>query len=285
MKHVDIRYDQSNENYHKKEFEPTGKKTYFSSSQLKKAQESLLSFQHALMGWTPAISTQALKFGNRHHDIREAGGFDEWEHRVEVVPAELERKDGTLRSCKEVREFYDTFQNKEILTRSEYEKHKKMDEMLMANHAARRLEEDAESREVSIRIREDGMKFGSKVRYDMRTKGGILVDYKTTSEPDPRRTFHKAVRKYNYGLSSVLYTDVCRFAGIDVSEMHFVVSSTVAPEYETQVIVLSQDYLEYCRHELGNTKDLIAYTWDKLCSGEFIEPEGYGLVHEMEIFH
>lgn len=284
MEHVDIRYDQSNEDYHRKEFEPVGN-SFFSSTQLKIAQHSLLSFQHNIMGWSPSISTAALRGGTRWHDAREAGGVSEWEHRCEVVPPELERKDGTLRSCKEVREFMENFEGKEIITHAELQRLRKMEEMFMMNPAAKSLEERAESREVSIRVREEGLLFGSKARYDMRTKDGILCDYKTTSEPDPKRTFHKAVKKYNYGLSAVLYTDICRMAGIDVSEMHFIVTSTVAPEYETQVITLNQDYLEYCRHELANTKDLINYTWDKLCSGDFIEPEGYGLVHELEIFH
>ena len=180
---VEVRYDQSNDSYHRREFDTDGNKSFFSSTQFKLAQHSLLSFQHNIMGWTPSISTAALKGGTRWHDAREAGGVSEWEHRCEVVPPELERKDGTLRSSKEVRDFMETFEGKEIITHSELQRLRNMEEMFMRNPAAKALEERADTREVSIRVREEGLKFGSKARYDMRTIDGILCDYKTTSEP------------------------------------------------------------------------------------------------------
>jgi diphthamide synthase (EF-2-diphthine--ammonia ligase) len=148
---------------------------------------------------------------------------------------------------------------------------------LMNNSLAWSLYTERTHAEVSIFFELNGL--GVKVRPDLISMGGILCDYKCTRKKDILKTFPSVVREYQYGLSEALYVEGCRQAGIASPPMNFIVFSLA--NYECQVMTLPRSYI---RSEHDRLLRLIDDYQRRQETGDWETREGYGTVHEMQMF-
>ena len=217
----EVKFDEPIDAYH-------ADKEYHGSSRLKKLHYCRRLFLEPDEGGTSV----ALTLGTHWHSIRELG-WKRWENEAAILtPDEFVTASGAVSTSKAARAWRDDFPDRTPVTPLEHVKLRRMSEMFDANSAAVKYEADAAHREPSIRWRDGSV--GLRVRPDLVTKSGRLVDYKTISDANPLSSFRFNVRKYCYGLSDVLYQRGCEQAGLAEGPMVFVVTSTVAP-YSTQV--------------------------------------------------
>lgn len=275
---IKVSMDETNEQYHTTE-SPT---PYLSSSVMKLAIDSMMMLQLHLFGLLPRVQTAGMRRGTNWHEIREFS-YQSFLNTTEVMPDELCRADGSPRTNANAREFIETHHDKQITSHKELEVLSDMEKAFWNNPAAARLEERVVYRENSYRVMNSGMLYGEKARIDALTKDGILLDYKTTTEQNVLASFGRVARRYRYGLSAVMYQDIVSRCGVEVSEMHFIVSSTVQP-YECQVIKCEKGSLERWRAEYETLRHEINQNWERITRGDLLLPRGTGEIHEVEMF-
>ncbi len=267
-RNVDVRFDEWIKDYH---LDPV----YLGSTQLKIADQSALIFNERVnLGRGVSETSEALALGSLWHTLRELGA-DQFGERAVLVPAEFVTAGGAMSTKGGAREWVASQKPDAIvLTPSQSDTLGRMQEAFTANPAAVELEEATLHREPSIRWESTA---GVKVRCrpDAICDGGRLVDFKTTSEQSPLKTFCYAVKKYSYGLSAALYEQGCLMAGLADPPMHFVVTSTTS--FETQVLTLPQSYMDWCRKRL---EQLLIEIAERRATDNW-NPSGYGTVHEI----
>ncbi|MBL6910366.1 MAG: PD-(D/E)XK nuclease-like domain-containing protein [Pirellulales bacterium] len=273
-----VTMDETNEQYHTIE-KPV---PYLSSSVMKLAIDSMMMLQLHLFGLLPRVETSGMRRGTNWHEIREFS-YQSFLNTTAVMPDELCRADGSPRTNANAREFMETHHDKQITSHKELEVLSNMEKAFWNNPAAARLEERVAHRENSYRVMNSGMLYGQKARIDALTSDGILLDYKTTTEQNVLASFGRVARRYKYGLSAVMYQDIVSRCGIDVSEMHFIVSSTVQP-YECQVIKCDKGSLERWQAEYETLTYEINQNWERITRGDLLLPRGTGEIHEVEMF-
>ena len=271
--------------------EPIGKyhsdREHFGSTTLKTFDECrvLLAMHRERLDQEEENFNGALMLGTHWHQIREVG-WDRWRQEFCFdVPPEMITAGGAISTSKRAQEWLndiaEDLNTKRPLTPKTRGDLNRMEEMFHRNTAAVELENDARHREPSIRWRQGDV--GLRVRPDLITESGRLVDYKTTSEPDPLKTFRFSVRKYRYGLSDVLYERGCEVAGLASGSMTFVVTSTVPP-FGTQVITLDDEYREFWKTRMYEIIDELG---EILTRGELnskiLTPRGYGVEHKIKV--
>jgi len=265
-----------------------GDKTYpISSTLMNLGYESLPMLQRKLLGFDRQDDEpQHFTEGKHWHTIRYLGGIDVWrETRALVVPEEFTIAGGTkVSNGKAAKEWLDRCQRgRDVVTGKTLDRLAEMERRFRANKLAVMLDENAVERELSIRVDHPEYKFKMKNRPDLISgklfgyqKPLVLCDYKTTREVDPVRGFKKSVRSYGYGRSAAFYIWLCRMAGFDVEDMHFLVTSTVS--LETQVVRLNEDYLATSMDQVLSTLREISDVWHLLTEGDWHGPS-YGCVH------
>jgi hypothetical protein len=249
---------------------------------VKLAIDSMMMLQLHLFGLLPRVETSGMRRGTNWHEIREFS-YQSFLNTTAVMPDELCRADGSPRTNANAREFMETHHDKQITSHKELEVLSNMEKAFWNNPAAARLEERVAHRENSYRVMNSGMLYGQKARIDALTSDGILLDYKTTTEQNVLASFGRVARRYKYGLSAVMYQDIVSRCGIDVSEMHFIVSSTVQP-YECQVIKCDKGSLERWQAEYETLTYEINQNWERITRGDLLLPRGTGEIHEVEMF-
>ena len=275
---TEIRMDETNEHYHSVE-KPV---PYLSSSVMKLAIDSMMMLQLHLFGLLPKMQTAGMRRGTNWHEIREFS-YQSFLNTTAVMPDELCRADGSPRTTADAREFIETHHDKQVTSHKELEVLSNMEKAFWNNPAAARLEERVAQRENSYRVKRNDLSYGQKARIDALTSDGILLDYKTTTEQNVLSSFGRVARKYKYGLSAVMYQDIVSRCGIDVSEMHFIVSSTVQP-YECQVIKCDKHSLERWGEEYHHLTHEINQSWERIAGGDLLLPRGTGEIHEITMF-
>lgn len=266
---VETKYGETNRDYH-------ADKTYIGSSLLKAFRTCTLLFMNTLMSAGSSNTSNSLAFGTHFHNIREVG-WERWrEERAIITPDDFITASGNISTKKAAKEWMESLKPDQLpLTASDVSKLEKIEEMFWKNDAVARMEKSIAVREPSVRWKEPDWRFGFRVRPDGITEDGIIIDFKTHSEPSPLQSFRYAYKKYQYGLSAALYLEGCRLAGIANKPMQFVVVSTVPP-YQTQLIEVDEETQEYWHSEL---EMLMA----EIQTADLERPRGYGFSHTIKM--
>ena len=272
-----IRYGENIRSYH-------DDTKWYGSTNMKLLDESSFLFHDTVVKRKPkedddgeAISSGLLLGTHWHEDIREHGpnGFERFADTVSIIPGKFTRADGSPSTSKQARDWFDRqlADSNKIVSQQNFDTLQLMDKRFRENMAAMVHEtapKDTILREVSIRWRCRGVPL--KVRPDLISRGKLL-DYKTTRDSNPARSFQRAVWKYKYHLSAVMYEMGCEAAGLASGPMHFVVTSTVG-DCQTQVMTLSDEWL-------NRTKETFIPMLDdlnrRLEDNDWV-PHGYGQV-------
>lgn len=243
----------------------------FGSTILKWLKESF-SNRHR----TRSLSSQGISDGQQWHTLLDLGP-ETFGQRAVVVPEEYCLASGGVSTKKDAKEWLASLPADAIpLTSRTSDLLGRMLDQFQQNSAAWDIYENLKEQEVSVFWEWLGVPV--KVRPDAITTCGRLIDWKSTSDPDPKRQFGRAVERFGYGLSAVLYEEGCRIAGLCESDMTFVVSSTTS--YETQVMRLPPAYLAKCRDDLMLLLEQIA----EREQSQNWTPEGYGEVIEIPMW-
>ena len=213
-------------------------KKFIGSSLLKLFAESPMAFDDYMNGVTEDKGGSHFDLGTHWHDIKEHK-WDKWIENKVIIPDRFCRADGSMSTKKEARDWVDNqiANSREIISNEHLKTLEKMEARFQMNTAAERLNNPPHGtpdREISIRFKENGVR--QRVRPDLLING-TLVDFKSTREADPRRSFYNAVRRYRYDLSAAMYERGCQLANLCDGPMHFVVTSTVG-DCQTQVLTL-----------------------------------------------
>lgn len=203
----------------------------------------------------PSPQSDSLARGTLVHEWAEQGA-GVWWGRVAIVPPEFIGANGAL--LKAGQAWRDSLPPDAIaLKQFEVESYRAQFAQLRGNAVFRRLTEETEHREFSIRgvCQDSGLQI--RCRPDAATEW-CLWDLKTTRDQQPLKTFHKSVHDYGYGFQAALYLKLARLAGFSPSQFVFVVSSTVPP-FECHAVVLPQAYLEQSDRQVTETcRDLVS---------------------------
>ena len=259
---------------------------WYDSTNLKLLDESTFEFYDRVIKKPVASSEdeatscstipEGLMLGTHwHEDIREHGpdGFKRFADTVAIIPDRYCRADGTTSTSRASREWFDRqiADGTKYVSKKHFETLKLMDERFKMNMAAMKYEhvpQESLLREVGIRWKHMGVPL--KVRPDLISRGRLL-DYKTTRDTNPARSFQRAVWKYKYDLSAVMYEIGCEAAGLASGPMIFVVTSTVG-DCQTQVMTLSDKQLASARDRF---QGMVANLKQRLDDGDWV-PAGYG---------
>lgn len=221
-------------------------------------------------------STASLERGTLVHRCMEVGQAAFWGSVVEV-PAEYVTEAGSISSGKAATAWRQSLPPDVIpLTAEMAGSIAEQIEAVHRNRAARELIEQGKWREFSVRWSTDeGHRL--RCRPDMATPCE-WIDFKTTKELSPLRTWHRSVRDFGYGHQNAIYRMGLRAAGWPDAPIHYIVSSTVPP-YTCEVVVLPERFIKDCMGEvLAALADIQLRT-----EADYWLPDGYGQVHELSI--
>ncbi len=226
----------------------------------------------------PAEQSTGKTRGQQWHDLLYYGP-EEFMNRIVCLPEKFQRSDGSTSTSKAAKEWMaeNAQEVKTLVSVADSVTLCQMFEQLQANSAAWELYQNKEHQEVSLFWEWHGVEV--KCRPDMITNLGILVDWKTTRDAQPSRTFGRTCMTFGYGLAAALYQEGCRLSGLCNSPMTFVVSSTVHP-FECHVCVLPEQYLVYCRQQLTALLSDIA----RRRKEQDWSPNGYGQIHTADVW-
>ena len=222
------------------------------------------------------LKSQGISDGQHWHTLLDLGP-EAFGNRAVVAPEEYCLASGGISTKKDAKEWIASLPEDAIpLTPRTSDLLGKMLDQFQQNSASWEIYESLHEQEISVFWQWMGVPV--KARPDAITRCGRLIDWKSTSDPDPKRQFGRAVERYGYGLSAALYEEGCRISGLCESDMWFVVSSTTS--YETQVMRLPPAYLAKCRDDLMLLLEQIA---EREQSRNWL-PEGYGEVIEIPMW-
>jgi len=257
--------DESLDQYH-------GDKSCIKSSMVRCFRRSPLLYHDTyIAGTVEQFQSDALTLGTLWHTVRELG----WQGFLEAVttlgPEHL-TPSGAVSTKKETRAFLATCaeEGRVVVSTDQLKTLQAMEERFWKNVRANAIEKGVERRETSVRWECQRTGLILAVRPDALS-GTDIVDYKTTSDQNPRLTFARSVEKYGYDIADAMYSDGCWAAGLGTSAMTFVVTSTVAP-FETVVCRLSDSYRARAASEYRMLLDDLA---TRLKDDDWM-PNGYG---------
>ncbi len=254
----------SNEEYHAR--------PGISSSQLKELALSPAAFyRRYVKGIAPPKSSEALSFGTLLHQWGELGDGLFWQN---VKPIPVEKLTVTGQVGKEAKEYIKTLPPGVMaISPSDHNKLWNQTRQILNNGAARRILDDTVDREFNIAWKWHG--HDCRVRCDGATEK-FIYDFKTTSDVDPRWTFHSSVRKWRYDIQAAFYGEAAVAAGWEPHSMVFIICSTVEP-YHCHVARLPDVLVARGRrrclallNEIQRRKEWDCWT-----------PEDYGQIHEL----
>ena len=190
------------------------------------------------------VSSLGTDLGTAWHNIRD-WTWDVWRQTVSLIPDKYVRADGSMSTGRCAKEWFDTqtAEGQEVISQKSLDTLQKMEDRFQMNTQAVMFDDPFEGnveREVSIRFEDGGVK--QRVRPDV-ISNGRLGDYKSTRDPNPLDTFYRAVKRYRYDLSAVMYQRGCELSGMAEGPMVFIVTSTVG-DCQTQVIELHTTVIE-----------------------------------------
>lgn len=222
-----------------------------------------------------SLDSHGATTGTNLHDFLHDA--EEYGKTTVVADPSLCNADGSL-SKRKSKEFLESIpEGKRVVTHKVAHDVARCFDELMNNSFAWSLYTERTHSEVSIFFELNGL--GVKCRPDLISMGGLLCDYKCTRKKDILKTFPSVVREFQYGLSEALYVEGCRMAGIAAPPMHFIVFSLA--NYECQVMTLPRSYV---RSEHDRLLRLIDDYQRRQETGDWETREGYGTVHEMQMF-
>ena len=145
------------------------------------------------------------------------------------------------------------------------------------NSAARELYERVQQHELSVvHHREDGHL--ARCRIDALTDRGELLDWKTTRDARPLKTFKSAVLDHGYHYQSALYSQIAAAAGLsDGGRITFIAMSTTPP-HEVQVLTLPEPLVAQCDQWIADDLEEI----EARRESEYWLPSGYGEITELQ---
>ena len=230
--------------------------------------------RHVFETATP-FSSAATSLGTLVHAALELG-FEVYERDVVVVPTKFVTASGSLSCSREAKEWREQQGPGAILaTSGELFVVNRMIEQFQQNSLARELYERVTHREVSC--------FGRlhtghllRCRFDAITEDGWLLDWKTTREKHPLKTFHAACIEHGYAYASALYSMLAAMSGVSERRLTFVAMSTTA-EYEVQVVEIPEVLVQRCEQQIID--DLFEID-DRHETGNWL-PTGYGELHTL----
>lgn len=218
------------------------------------------------------VASLGTDIGSAWHEIRDRS-WGEWRQTVTLIPERFTRADGSMSTSRGARDWYDNqiAEGLEVISEQSIETLKKMEERFCMNTQAVLFDDPLEGkleREVSIRFEDNGVK--QRIRPDLLSNGR-LCDFKSTRDPNPLNTFYRAVRRYRYDLSAVMYQRGCELANMAEGPMVFIVTSTVG-DCQTQVIELHTSAIERATEEY----DQIIFNLRMCRENNDWTPQGYG---------
>ena len=245
-----------------------------SASQLKELALSPVAFYHRyIVGEAPPKSSDALSFGTLLHLWGELRDELFWP-RTRIAPADVLTATGQF--GKAAKEWQKTLPADAIpLSPSDHQKLWLQTRQILANKASRDLIEQSVDREFNVAWKWFG--HDCRCRVDGATEK-VFYDFKTTSDVEPRYTFHSSVKKWRYDLQAAMYGAAAVAAGWPAHSMVFVITSTVYP-YHCHVARLPDALVAKGRRrclalleELQRRKE-----WDCWL------PDDYGEIHELYV--
>lgn len=248
---------------------------YLGSTNFKKFANLPASLRAGNSEQSSSLESHGANVGTALHGLLQQQ--DKYAQETIVASEDLSNADGSF-SKRKSKEFLESIpEGKRAVTHHVAHDVARCFDELMNNSLAWSLYNERTHSEVSIFFELNGL--GVKVRPDMISMGGLLCDYKCTRKKDILKTFPSVVREYQYGLSEALYLEGCRQAGIASPPMHFIVFSLA--NYECQVMTLPRSYI---RAEHDRLLRLIDDYQRRRDTGDWDTREGYGTVHEMQMF-
>lgn len=243
-----------------------------SASQLKELALSPVAFYtRYVVGEAPPKSSEALTYGSLLHLWGELGDDLFWS-RVQVAAAEVLTATGQF--GKAAKEWAASLAPDAIpLSPPDQQKLWLQTRQILANRAAREAINGSVDREFNIAWKWRG--HDCRCRVDGATEK-FFYDFKTTSDVEPKYTFHSSVKKWRYDIQAAMYGAAAVAAGWEPHSMVFIITSTVAP-YHCHVARLPDALVAKGRRrclalleELQRRKE-----WDCWL------PDDYGEIHEL----
>lgn len=250
-----------------------GDREFLNSGSLKIFAESPMLFDDVVnKGQIKDVQSMGIDLGSAWHDIKE-DTWDVWREGKVLVPDRYVRSDGTMSTARAARLWHDNqiAEGFEVVSQQSLDTLAKMEERFNMNTQAVLFNDPLGGhveREVAIRFEQNNVK--QRVRPDILSNFR-LGDYKTTRDPNPLKSFYRAVRRYRYDLSAVMYQRGCELAGIAEGPMVFIVTSTVG-DCQTQVIELHSSVIERAEAEYDHLINTLRLCRENNCW----TPEGYG---------
>lgn len=248
------------------------------------SKSTLWDFRHRGPVWyearhilrtAPAFSSAATSLGNLVHAALELG--ESYRQRLVMTPEKYVTASGAFSSSQEARSWREE-QGAEALvaTPAEAAVCERMLEQFRLNAAARDLYERVTHHELSCVARlETGHLL--RCRFDAITEDGYLLDWKSTREKHPLKTFGSACIEHGYAYASALYSMLARIAGISDRRLTFVAMSTT-PEHEVQVVEIPEALVLRCEQQILNDLEEI----DARTEADNWLPGGYGEIHTLK---
>jgi hypothetical protein len=223
----------------------------------------------------PPYSSAALSRGTLVHACLEIGSLAFWRAAV-TVPDKYLTPAGAISFSKESKAWQED-QGPDAILVPPADAHaiRQILRELYANRAARDIYARVAEHELScIYKRPDG--HAIRCRFDAVLDDGSIIDYKTSKEEHPLKTWASSAIDLGYHYQDALYSQCAAAAGL-IPGMTFVVLSTTS--YEVQVVTLPRHAVEPCHRWITEDLDEIA---ERLATGNWL-PEGYGEVNELAV--
>ena len=264
-----VRTGESNPDYH-------ADTRYDSTSGINLFDRSPLLYQQRITQAHSSPSTEGMQRGTLVHLLMEIG-LDAFLERAREVPAAHITAGGALSTKKESLQWKLEVEaaGKIAIAPAEMEVLLGIWEQADANSAVRDIRESLIANEVSIRWqRADGSRL--KCRPDGVTSTGQVIDWKTTRDADPIKTFWSAAREFGYFLQNAVYEEGAQQAGLPEHPVIYVLLSTVPP-YSAHAVTMPRHLVQQAAARLDELlADLAARReMDAFC------PRDYGSVTEL----
>jgi hypothetical protein len=248
------------------------------------SKSTLWDFRHRGPVWyearhilrtAPAFSSAATSLGNLVHAALELG--EAYRSRLVATPEKFVTASGAFSTSQDARAWRaEQGADALVATPAEAAICERMLEQFHLNAASRDLYERVTHHELSCIARlETGHLL--RCRYDALTEDGYLLDWKSTKEKHPLRTFSGACMEHGYHYASALYSMLARLSGLSDRRLTFVAMSTT-PEHEVQVVEIPESLVSRCEEQVLNDLEEIDARTE---AGNFL-PAGYGEIHVLK---
>lgn len=226
----------------------------------------------------PPKTSDAMTYGTLVHDWHEetnfpAGDTDSFFSSIEICPQEFELATGNL--SKKGDEWLRSLPaGKRGMTGAMRDRLWQATRQMLANEAARDLFRNRVDTEFCIRTTWNGHPVRGRI--DGATEAAFY-DLKTTSDPQPLKTFWKSVSAWQYDLQAAFYEELASQAGWPPHSLHFVITQSVFP-YACHVVTLPRAVTDKARERV------VALLDDLRTRREWGSwyPDDYGRVTELD---